>query len=63
MLEFMLTRSRSKRYRFATNYLVSCARLAPDIPKSGAVETHDAHVARLKDEHGRKYGFWLLIAA
>jgi len=39
------------------------ARLARDIPDFGAFETHDAYVARLKDEHGRKFGFWSLTAA
>lgn len=44
----------------AAEHLVSCARLAGDIPDYGAFETHDAYVARLKGEHGRKFGFWSL---
>jgi hypothetical protein len=47
----------------AAEHLVACARLARDIPDFGAFETHDAYVARLKEEHGRKFGFWSLTAA
>ena len=57
MVDFTLTRSRAKRYRYAAEHLAACARLARDIPDFGAFETHDAYVARLKEEHGRKFGF------
>ena len=57
MIDFTLTRSRAKRYRYAAEHLVSCARLAREIPDFGAFETHDAYVARLKEDHGRKFGF------
>ena len=63
MIDFTLTKSRAKRYRYAAEHLASCARLAGDIPDFGAFETHDAYVARLKEEHGRKFGFWSLTAA
>lgn len=63
MIDFTLTRSRAKRYRYAAEHLVSCARLARDIPDFGAFETHDAYVARLKEDHGRKFGFWSLTSA
>ncbi|WP_438363107.1 DUF6880 family protein [Nioella halotolerans] len=42
----------------AAEHLASCARLARDIPDFGRFETHDAYVGRLKEEHGRKFGFW-----
>ena len=58
MIDFTLTRSRAKRYRYAAEHLASCARLADDIRDFGAFETHDAYVARLKAKHGRKFGFW-----
>jgi len=61
MIDFTLTRTRAKRYRYAAEHLASCARLARDIPDYGAFETHDAHVTRLKEEHGRKFGFWSLV--
>lgn len=63
MIDFTLTRARAKRYRYAAEHLASCARLAGDIPDFGAFETHDAYVARLKEEHGRKHAFWSLTAA
>jgi hypothetical protein len=63
MIDFTLTRSRAKRYRYAAEHLVSCARLAREIPDFSAFETHDAYVARLKEDHGRKFGFWSLTAA
>ena len=63
MIDFTLIRSRAKRYRYAAEHLVACARLARDIPDFETFETHDAYVARLKEEHGRKFGFWSLTAA
>ena len=63
MIDFTLTRSRAKRYRYAAEHLLACARLARDIPDFGAFEAHDAYVARLKEEHGRKFGFWSLTKA
>ena len=61
MIDFTLTKARSKRYRYAAEHLNTCAQLARDIGGFGAFETHDAYVARLKQEHGRKSGFWSLI--
>lgn len=60
MIDFTLTKARSKRYRHAADHLTECARLAEDIQDFGAFETHEAYVARLKKEHGRKFGFWSL---
>jgi hypothetical protein len=31
------------------------------VTEEGGVEGHDALVARLKREHGRKYSFWELL--
>ncbi len=63
MIDFTLTRARSKRYRHAAGHLDTCARLARDIADFGAFETHDAYLARLKKEHGRKFAFWSLTTA
>jgi hypothetical protein len=60
MIDFTLTRSRAKRYRYAAEQLAACTRLAGGIADCGAFETHDAYFARLKQEHGRKLGFWSL---
>ncbi len=60
MIDFMLTNARSKRYGYAAEHLRACAELADKIEDFGAFETHDAYVVRLKQEHGRKFGFWSL---
>jgi hypothetical protein len=62
LIEFALTKARSSRYRHAARHLMECASLAAEIPEFGTFETHDAYVARLKTEHGRKSGFWNLIS-
>jgi len=63
MIDFALNAARSKRYRHAARHLATCAELAPRIEDFGAFETHEAYVARLKKDHGRKHGFWSLTAA
>ena len=60
MIDFALSHGRSKRYRHAARHLATCAELAPRIEDFSAFETHDAYVARLKAQHGRKHGFWSL---
>jgi len=60
MIDFALSKARSGRYRYAAKHLDTCARLARDIKDFAAFEAHDAYVARLKSEHGRKSGFWSL---
>src|SRR5690606_7301413 len=62
MIDFALTRARTKRYGHAARHLATCANLARRIEDFAPFETHDAYVARLKDEHGRKFGFWSLTA-
>ncbi len=62
MIDFTLTKARSSRYRHAARHLIECASLASSIADFGTFETHDAYVARLKAEHGRKSGFWSLIS-
>ena len=58
MIDFTLSKARSKRYRYAAEHLVSCADLARRIGDFAPVEPHDAYVARLKQDHGRKSAFW-----
>ena len=62
MIDFAVSKGRHKRYRHAARHLATCAELAPRIDDFGAFETHDAYVARLKGQHGRKSGFWSLVA-
>ena len=62
MIDFTLNKARSTRYRYAAAHLDACARLAGEIDDFGPFETHDAYVAGLKEEHGRKLAFWSLAA-
>jgi len=62
MIDFSLTQSRSSRYGHAARHLRDCAGLASAIADYGSFETHDAYVARLRREHGRKTGFWSAAA-
>jgi hypothetical protein len=61
MIDFTLSKARSKRYGYAAGHLAECAALANRIEEHGACEPHAAYVARLKLEHGRKSGFWSLV--
>jgi hypothetical protein len=61
MIDFTLAKARSSRYRHAARHLADCAGLSARVADFGAVEAHDAYVARLKRTHGRKSGFWSLV--
>ncbi|NEK25151.1 hypothetical protein GV827_22555, partial [Sulfitobacter sp. JBTF-M27] len=61
MIEFTLGAARSKRYRHAARHLLECDNLARQANDFGAIEAHDAFVARLKTKHGRKQSFWQLV--
>lgn len=58
MIDFTLTKARSKHYGYAPEQLGTCADLDRSIEDFAAFGTHDAYVARLKCQHGRKFGFW-----
>jgi len=62
MIDFSLKEGRVKRYRHAARHLAECASLAIAIESFGALETHDAYVVRLRNEHGRKSSFWSLVS-
>jgi hypothetical protein len=61
MIDFTLTQARSKRYGYAAGHLAECAALGSGIEDCGTLESHATYVARLKQEHGRKSGFWGLV--
>lgn len=61
MIGFALDHGRSSRYRHAARHLAECASLAPHIDDFGSARPHDAYVAELKRQHGKKHGFWSLI--
>ena len=58
MIEDTLEGAKSTRYKHAARHLLECASLAPGIQGFATFETHEAFVARLRAEHGRKSGFW-----
>jgi hypothetical protein len=62
MIDFALMQGRSSRYGHAARHLRDCAGLASAISDYGPFEIHDAYVARLRQEHGRKTGFWSAVA-
>ena len=62
MIDFALMQGRSSRFGHAARHLRTCAGLAPAISDYGTWETHDAYVARLRREHGRKTAFWSAVA-
>jgi hypothetical protein len=61
MINFALKESRATRYRHAARHLQECENLAAAIEDFGAFEPHDAFLARLKSDHGRKSSFWSLV--
>ncbi|TNC48713.1 hypothetical protein FHG66_12900 [Rubellimicrobium rubrum] len=58
MIDFTLIHSRASRYRHAARHLLECESLASSVLDWGDVETHEAYLARLKKQHGRKSAFW-----
>ena len=61
MIDFTLNAGKSSRYQHAARHLAECDALASQINDFGTVEPHDSYGARLKNEHGKKSGFWTLI--
>jgi hypothetical protein len=62
MIEDTLEGAKSKRYRHAARHLAECRSLASLIGDNGRFEAHGDFVARLRAKHGRKTGFWPLVA-
>jgi hypothetical protein len=60
--EDTLDGAKSKRYRHAARHLAECQALASAISDYGEFEPHETFVSRLRARHGRKSGFWTLIA-
>jgi hypothetical protein len=61
MAESILARGSSKQYGYAARDVQNSASLAGRVADDGGIEGHEAFVARLKREHGRKYSFWQLL--
>ena len=62
MIDFTLSQARFSRYGHAARHLRMCESLAPAVADFGIFENHDAYVSRLRQEHGRKTGFWNLVS-
>jgi Family of unknown function (DUF6880) len=62
MIDFALTNNRSSRYKHSARHLNECSSLSRAIGEFGRFEPHDAYVARLRREHGKKASFWSLVA-
>ena len=63
LIDFVLAKGRSSRYRHAARHLEECENLADLIEEFGPYETHETYEKRLKAEHGRKSAFWGLVVA
>ncbi|HOA74344.1 MAG TPA: hypothetical protein PLQ89_16655 [Phycisphaerae bacterium] len=58
LLLTILEQKRSKAYHRAADYLAIAGDLAE---RAGLQENHQALLAQLRSQHGRKYGFWGLV--
>jgi len=56
-----LAGAKSKRYRYAAKHLASCAQAEAMISDHQGQQSHAEFVAQLRDQHGRKHGFWSLV--
>lgn len=52
---------KSKRYRYAAQHLAECQTADAAIEDYGDHPSHETFVAKLREKHGRKYGFWELV--
>ena len=55
-----LNGGKSKRYRYAARHLAECQSCDAAIEDYGDHPSHTQFLEMLKQEHGRKYGFWRL---
>jgi flagellin-specific chaperone FliS len=60
MAEDILRRATASQYQYAAGYVRECTALSARLP-DGEIEPHDAFLARLRRDHGRKYKFWHLL--
>ncbi|MGP9791346.1 DUF6880 family protein [Roseinatronobacter sp. NSM] len=58
MIDDTLKGAKSTRYRHAARHLVECHLADLSIIDYGAVQSHAAYEAALRQTHGRKQGFW-----
>ena len=61
MIESILGRASANQYGYAVRDVLNCESLARQLPEDSGIEGHDAFMARLRKEHGRKSKFWELL--
>ncbi len=61
MVDFSLKVGRSTRYSHAARHLHTCHVLSRRIESWGDLSEHRTYAAQLRQDHGRKYGFWSLM--
>jgi hypothetical protein len=60
MIESILDRASANQYGYAVRDVRNYESLAGQLPEDVGIEGHDAFMARLRKEHGRKSKFWEL---
>jgi len=58
LLTAILTRAYARAYGHAAEYLAALRQLDLQVHGYGALPTHNAFEAALRDKHGRKVAFW-----
>jgi hypothetical protein len=61
MIESILGRASANQYGYAVRDVRNCESLVAQLPEDPGIEGHDAFMARLRKEHGRKSKFWELV--
>ena len=61
LAEDVLRRASSRQYGYAARDVQACASLSPLLAEETGLEKHEAFLARLRREHGRKAGLWALL--
>jgi hypothetical protein len=61
MIESILDRASANQYGYAVRDVRNYESLAGQLPEDAGIEGHDAFMARLRKEHGRKSKFWELV--
>jgi hypothetical protein len=61
MVLFTLSNSRSRRYRYAAEHLLTCERLAAEIDDWQGLESQSSFVGRIRERFGRSRSFWQLL--
>jgi hypothetical protein len=63
LLDRIIGRGLSQAYGHGADYLATLSALAARPGGNDGLVSHDAYVAALRKEHGRKYGFWELVSS